>query len=259
MEKSSFIKRVITTILFVPLLFYLIFLENPFPFFLLITIIVSLCLVEFYRLFKLSLYMGLLFGIGLSISCFYTFTSIPLILAIAILAHFTKSLFKRDSLYNTSISVFGIVYISFMLSHLILLKRIEDGEWFLLFLFSVTWMTDIFAYLIGTIWGKHKFIPSISPNKSIEGTIGGSIIAILTSIVVRSFFLKGLSLSHCLILGSILVLFTHVGDLAESLIKRDVGVKDSGSLIPGHGGILDVFDSLIFTSPIMYYYVTLFI
>ncbi|MDI6704217.1 MAG: phosphatidate cytidylyltransferase [bacterium] len=259
MQKSSFVKRAITTGLFVPILFYLVFLENPLPFFLLITIIISLCLLEFYRLFKSSLYMGLFFGILLSVSCYYTYTFTHLILVLAILTRFTKNLIKRDSLYDILIFVFGIIYIGFMLSHLILLRRLENGQRFLLFLFLVTWMTDIFAYLIGIVCGRHKFILSVSPNKSLEGTIGGGIIAILTSILVKSFFLQSLSLVHCLILGSILGIFTQLGDLAESLIKRDVGVKDSGDLIPGHGGVLDVFDSLIFTSPIMYYYVTYFL
>ncbi len=117
------------------------------------------------------------------------------------------------------------------------------------------WMCDTAAYFGGLSMGKHKLFPRVSPNKSWEGAIWGFTGAVATMIVMQKYFLPYLQLHQAIIIGIIIGVFGQIGDLIESLFKRDAGVKDSSSLIPGHGGVLDRFDSLIFVSPILYLYI----
>jgi len=114
------------------------------------------------------------------------------------------------------------------------------------------WATDTGAYLAGTRLGKHKFFPRISPKKTWEGAIGGWLAAPLTMLALGG--LCGLPLAHCALWGILIGLAATFGDLAESLLKRQTGVKDSGNIVPGHGGILDRLDSLLFTAVVTYYY-----
>ena len=125
-------------------------------------------------------------------------------------------------------------------------------------LIGTIWCGDTGAYLIGRAIGKHKLITPISPRKTIEGTIAGLVVGILVSILLSTFILQDtLSLLHAAIVGLLLSVFGQLGDLSVSLMKRTVGVKDSGDYIPGHGGLLDRCDSLMFCAPILYYYLTL--
>jgi phosphatidate cytidylyltransferase len=115
-------------------------------------------------------------------------------------------------------------------------------------------MGDVGAYLVGRAFGKHPLIPRISPNKTIEGTIGGLAFSVASALAGK-FYLQNFSIPHLLTLGLLLGILAQVGDLAESMLKRDCAVKDSGNSISGFGGMLDIIDSLIFTAPIFYFYV----
>lgn len=138
------------------------------------------------------------------------------------------------------------------------------GKECLFTLLLITWIGDSGAYIIGTKWGRRKLIPRISPKKSIEGAGGGLVFSLLAALLTRWFFViplaskwfnpLDLSITHYVVLGLLLGAVGQVGDLAESLLKRDANVKDSSRIIPGHGGLLDVIDSLLFTAPVMYYY-----
>ncbi|MBM3253892.1 MAG: phosphatidate cytidylyltransferase, partial [Candidatus Omnitrophica bacterium] len=125
------------------------------------------------------------------------------------------------------------------------------------FLCSLVVLADVMAYTIGKLFGKHKLIPQISPNKTIEGSLGGLLGAILGGFIFR-YALPNLPLSICLFLGVVIGITSQLGDLVISVIKRDVRVKDSGHAIPGHGGVLDRCDSLIFSIPFMYYLLFVF-
>jgi phosphatidate cytidylyltransferase len=119
----------------------------------------------------------------------------------------------------------------------------------------IVWSTDIFAYVVGKAIGKTKLMPSVSPNKTVEGSLGGVVFAIITTAIMMLFFNKGaldVSLVKMLFLALVFSIFGQLGDLVESSIKRQYGVKDSGKLLPGHGGILDRFDSLLFVFPLMH-------
>ena len=125
------------------------------------------------------------------------------------------------------------------------------------FLLLVTSAADTGAYYVGTLYGRHRLAPTISPKKTVEGLVGGLIGAIIVAYAAHWWFLPELSGLDCLILGTILTITGLWGDLAESAMKRSVGMKDSGGILPGHGGMLDRLDSLLFTAPVFYYYVTL--
>ena len=146
--------------------------------------------------------------------------------------------------------------------HLQLLRDISseqynDGLGFVVMMFTAILLTDVGCYYAGTRFGKHKLAPVISPNKTIEGSVGGAICAVTGALIVGYFI--GVEWYLSVIAGLICTVFAQIGDLCESLIKRDAGVKDSGNSLPGHGGFLDRTDSFVFTIPVMFYFCKYFI
>ena len=165
-------------------------------------------------------------------------------------------------IYSLATTVFGVVFIAFLFSHIILLKALKDGYIYVLILNAIVMLNDTGAYFGGVYFGKHKAGFKVSPNKSWEGYFSGLLTSILSmliaSMVLESFFGKSLfSMVEAAIIGIAISLIGNIGDLAESALKRDGAIKDSGSLIPGHGGFWDVFDSMIVTLPLFYYYLVL--
>jgi phosphatidate cytidylyltransferase len=147
----------------------------------------------------------------------------------------------------------GLLYLPLLLGHLIPLRLLDDGrEWIFLTL-VVIMCCDTCAYLVGSRIGKNKLYPLISPNKSIEGAVGGILGAVLGALLAKVLFFSALGVGFALLVGLVLGVAGQLGDLFESLLKRACGVKDSGTMIPGHGGILDRLDSLLFAFPLMYY------
>jgi len=132
----------------------------------------------------------------------------------------------------------------------------NNGGLLIISVFITLWVTDSAAYFLGSAFGKHKLFPRVSPNKSWEGAIAGFVFAMIAMVVLQTFLLTFLQLSDAIVLGIIVGLFGQIGDLIESLLKRDAGVKDSSNIIPGHGGIFDRFDSLIFSSPFIFIYIS---
>ena len=130
------------------------------------------------------------------------------------------------------------------------------GPWLIILVFCLLWANDIFAYLTGKLLGKHKLFPRISPGKTIEGSFGGLVFTII-AVVVFVHYVEWLSISAAVGMAAIAVVFGTLGDLCESMLKRQAGVKDSGQLIPGHGGILDRFDSVLFSVPFIFVYLYL--
>ncbi len=162
-------------------------------------------------------------------------------------------------------TVFGPLYLGGLFGHILLIRALpasvglpyaDAGTW-IVGLFLTVWVCDTAAYFGGSLFGKHKLAPRVSPGKTWEGAISGLVFAVLTAWLVDVLFLRGLALPHVLVMGLIVGTFGQASDLAESLLKRDAGVKDSSNLIPGHGGMLDRFDSLILISPVLYWYLRL--
>jgi len=168
----------------------------------------------------------------------------------------------RSALLNTSSALLGVVYIGWLFGrHLILLRQIPEpaGRHLIFLLVGITWSGDIGAYLIGMRFGKHKLIPAISPGKSVEGYVAGVALSCIAVLAIRHWLLSDIKLLHMVTLGIGLTIIGQIGDLAESLLKRGANVKDSGRLMPGHGGILDRCDSMIFIAPALYYYISLLV
>jgi phosphatidate cytidylyltransferase len=129
------------------------------------------------------------------------------------------------------------------------------GGWTVLSLFVALWVCDTFAYFAGSMFGKHKLFERVSPGKTWEGSVAGFLGAVGVMIGARAGWLEYLTMTDAVVLGILIGVFGQIGDLIESLFKRDAGVKDSSSIIPGHGGVYDRFDSLVFIAPIVYLYI----
>ncbi|MDR1702700.1 MAG: phosphatidate cytidylyltransferase [Sporomusaceae bacterium] len=168
---------------------------------------------------------------------------------------------------DAAFTIMGVFYIALPFAALFLLRDsaesitttfglVAGGEFYLYLAFLTTWASDTAAYFVGTQFGRHKLCPAVSPNKSVEGALGGLLGSIMTVVAVGS--LAALPLCHLLILGLITGIFAPFGDLVESALKRFAGVKDSGNFFPGHGGVLDRFDAMMFAVPVVYYYVNIF-
>jgi len=179
-----------------------------------------------------------------------------LILTGAIVLSLCWQLFRKDTSAPTvdwALTIAGALYLGWMAGHFISLRDAPRGlEWVSLTLLT-TWIADSGAYFIGSYLGRHKLFPRLSPKKTWEGTIGGWFCGVVNTLLVGHFI--GLSPVHSAILGAIVSAFLPLGDLAVSMMKRQVGMKDSSKLIPGHGGMLDRMDSLLFAVVVVYYYV----
>ena len=166
---------------------------------------------------------------------------------------------KNKSLINVAITILGLIYIALPLALLNIMNDPIGGTFFNSFpaylttYFLITWIYDTGAYLAGKNFGKHKFFERISPNKTWEGIIGGTVVAFAAAIGL-SFIAEGIQMIHLLILTLLVIFFGTFGDLAESLFKRSLNLKDSGKILPGHGGILDRFDTIFVSAPFVFLY-----
>jgi phosphatidate cytidylyltransferase len=168
----------------------------------------------------------------------------------------------KGSTYSIAITVTGLLIIVFPFSHIILLKTLNDGVFYIIMLNIVIMCNDTFAYFGGTLFGRHKTNFIVSPNKSWEGYFSGLLFSIISVIITNQFYAsfygrKLFTLDEAAVLGIFFSISGNIGDLSESLFKRDGCKKDSGTIIPGHGGMWDTFDALIFSMPIFYYYLIL--
>jgi phosphatidate cytidylyltransferase len=194
--------------------------------------------------------------------------------SITIVCTFAMARNDRDAMTTIAVTVFGILYVGWFCSHVILLRQLPlehggatlsfGGAGYVIMLLVLLWLGDGGAFFAGTGWGRRKLVPAISPNKTVEGSLGGIVITLIGALLVkdagqllRSF---GVALfpdqgyGVYLLVGLGIAVAGQVGDLCESYLKRDAGLKDTGNLLPGHGGFLDRFDSLIFTAPLFYYF-----
>lgn len=158
---------------------------------------------------------------------------------------------------DASTLVLGVVYVPLLLAHLVLLRSTEYGIQWLFLLLVIVMAGDTAAFYVGSTIGKRRLYPEVSPKKSIEGSLGGLIGSVCGALIAHATFFPELAVVDAIIAAIILGLLGQLGDLFESLLKRCYGVKDSGTIIPGHGGILDRLDSIIFAAPVAYYYVSL--
>jgi phosphatidate cytidylyltransferase len=259
------LRRIYTVLLVVPLLYGAIQYLPAVVFTGIVAVAGGLSLYELYRLCFQAASRPLAVGIGL-VGCMALIIGphqpalVPAGLLVAVVAVLSIPVLLDvplvDSLRDAALVVTGMLYVGLTLSYLVVVRLLPDGASLLFFLLLVTWAADTAAYYVGTLYGRRKLAPRISPKKTVEGLAGGVIGATIVACVARWTFLPEFSLVDTLVLALLLTAAGLWGDLVESAIKRSANVKDSGGLLPGHGGMLDRLDSLLFTAPAFYYYVT---
>src|SRR4030043_105394 len=256
-------KKIWMGVLMVPPVIFLIALGPPSILFLMVLLATFLGLREFYNLAlpqskQVERYVGIVLGLILSLIIAYSDVKIvPPFIVLLLL--FLSIIFMGTSenlssaIANIGITFFGIFYIGFLLSHVSLIRKMGDGRAWVLFLTTTIWAGDIFAFLSGSLFGRHKLYPKISPKKTYEG-LGGAIVGtVIVALVFARLFIPNLHSGPCILLAIGLGILGQLGDFTESMLKRCAQVKDSGTLIPGHGGMLDRLDSFLFSAPFLHY------
>lgn len=225
-----------------------------------IYIIAIIGLREFYKAVEnINIKPLYLIGYAGSTAVFLTFilnmNLLYVVWATLILVALVSMVFYENiKLEDISITLMGILYIPFLLFHIIYLDKTK----YIWLIFTIAFGTDIFAYLVGNLIGKRKLSPNISPNKTIEGSIGGIMGSIILSLIYSKVFELG-NLWVIIIISLLGSIVAQLGDLTASKVKRQSGVKDYGFIMPGHGGVLDRFDSIVFTTPVVYYFISIFL
>ena len=265
---DSIVKRIVTSILVLGTVGIVTFLFPSWVFCIIVLSFVGLALYEFLTIVekkglfvykRFAVIVGSIIPIATYLRLGEGFSAMePFLITIACLFTFVLQFIRReeakDHLTSIAITLFALFYISWFFSFFIKIKALPDGANLVAFLILVTKSLDIGAYFIGKKFGKSPLIPRISPRKTKIGAVGGLIFSTICAVLLK-YFLIDMSLMHAIMLGLLLGVIGQVGDLAESLFKRDFDVKDAGSELPGLGGVLDVMDSLLFTAPIFYFYV----
>lgn len=273
------IMRFVSGIIGIPLLIVLLLIGEGWPFVLGVWLLAVLGLNEFYRGVRkvearpqewLGFACTLLFMFAARERFHPPFVSMPAALTVLVLASLTIELLRpnRAPIRNLGATYLGVIYSGWLFSYLVALRSISGdtyvplvhrtiprGAWLVLYVVFAAWAADTGAYLVGRKWGRRKLAPVLSPGKTWEGTVAGILWSLAMSVLMGR--LAAVEWVHVIVLGVGIALVSLVGDLAESSMKRDIGIKDFGTLLPGHGGILDRFDGLLFAAPLFYYYVVM--
>jgi len=268
------VKRSLTGIAFAAVMLAGIIIHQ-YVFAVVFTVFLMLTLYEFYKIsenigYEPSAKIGLTCGFLLFIIFFlaanqiipdkFIYLSILIPLATLLPDLFDK---RKNGFKNSMITIAGIIYIALpfsLLSFIIFTgskAELEFYPWVLIGIFLIIWIYDSMAYVFGSWLGKHKICQRISPKKSWEGLIGGAVFAVIMAIV-NSVFFNELSITSWIVIALLIVIFGTSGDFFESKLKREAGVKDSGSILPGHGGMLDRFDTMLFAVPVIFVWINLF-
>ena len=255
-------ERLIVAGILIAVCVYGIFLAPPWQFVGIVEVFTITGLHEYFVIaekkgVRLNKALGLFYGALLPLAAYMP--GEPLVLVIALLSlfvyNFHRSL-KDQALLSTAVSLFGLVYVAWTFSFVVRIRQLPNGALWVFFTLFVTKIGDSAAFFVGRAFGRHKMVEHISPRKSVEGAAASFIASVGAALAFKTL-LPASPLGHLAVLGVLIGILGQLGDLAESLIKRDAGVKDSGA-VPGLGGVLDVMDSLLFTIPVVYAYTTTF-
>jgi phosphatidate cytidylyltransferase len=265
--------RIIVSLIAIPLIIAACF-YGGIPF-LIFTLFIGL--VAFWEFSKLvqnkkanvNIVLGYLSVAVIILNSYFKLIDVNTILIGSTVLIFLTELFrKKDSaIINIGTTLLGVIYFGVLTSTILLLREFfsssemlyAEGGYLIVSILVSIWVCDSAAFFLGSAFGKHKLFPRVSPNKSWEGAIAGFIFSIISMLVAKFYFIDFLSLQDAIVIGIIVGTVGQMGDLVESLIKRDAGVKDSSAIIPGHGGIFDRFDSLLLTAPVVYLYLHFFV
>lgn len=258
-------KRTVSSVILILLVAASIFIDWLFA---VVSIVLIVCgLYEFFSMAEKKgattyKYFGIAIGTIIPLSVLFRFELTRkwelLFIALALLSLLLMQFKRRKNsgaLVDISVTLFGILYISWFFSFLIKIRHMPGGIGLLAVLIIITKLNDIGAYLVGSRFGKRPLMPQISPKKTVEGSAGGLLFSALGALACGSF--TGFAYPHLVFIGVFFGILGQLGDLSESLMKRDCEVKDSGSIIPGMGGVLDLIDSLLFTAPVFYFYMSI--
>jgi len=269
------VKRIVTGLVFAAIVVVLIWLGG-IPFVTAACIIAILAGIEFYRIVKNQgiqpfSWLGIVFSVLLIVNAYiqqYNFSFLPysqdfilpLLLTLMTLIPLIWLLFrpnKDKAFINWGWTIAGILYTGWLLSYYIQIRQLENGMGWIFMVASCTALCDVGAYAVGSNLGKHAMASSVSPGKTWEGSVGGLLTSILVAVILAIAFKLPLYYWQMVAAGLIIGVFAQIGDLVESLLKRNMHTKDSGSLLPGHGGMLDRIDSHLLVAPIAYYLIVL--
>lgn len=257
------LKRTISAIVALPLLF-LVILNGGIYLYIAAFILSIIGQFEFYKAFgkkhdfivTIGYIMTFMWYLSMYFDLSKSFES--LLITLYVFSLLTHMVFSKaeDVLYEEMIGFIGFFYVSFLISHIILISKVHDG-FFMWYPFILAFSADTFAYITGKLFGKRKLIPSVSPNKTVEGALGGLILCTGLS-GLYAYMYKPEFLPYAILLGLLGSPLSIIGDLIGSRIKRITKIKDFGKIMPGHGGVLDRFDSILITMPLVYYFIVIF-
>ena len=274
MDWKNLSKRVAVAVVAAPLILWAAW-HGDVAFFVFIEVIILLGVLEFYQLTKTkgmhpNRVLGVVAGLILGAQIYFRYPAAAglwltpmLLVVLLVLVELFRN--KGSALHNLGATLLGFAYVAGLWSFLLLIRELPHvanvsyesaGTW-LVMLLATIWVCDTAAYFAGLAFGRHKLFERVSPKKTWEGAIGGLIFAILMAIASHYWFVRDLRLIDSMAIGFMIGTIGQLSDLAESLFKRDAGVKDSSGLIPGHGGVLDRFDSEMLVAPLVYLYLLL--
>jgi len=269
------VKRIVTGLVLAAIVVVLIWLGG-IPFVTAACIIAILAGIEFYRIVKNQgiqpfSWLGIVFSVLLIVNAYieqYNFSflpyprdfTLPLLLTLMTLIPLIWLLFrpnKDKAFINWGWTIAGILYTGWLLSYYIQIRQLENGMGWIFLVVTCTALCDVGAYAVGSNLGKHAMASSVSPGKTWEGSVGGLLTSVIVAVILAIAFKLPLYYWQMVAAGLIIGVFAQIGDLVESLLKRNMHTKDSGSLLPGHGGMLDRIDSHLLVAPIAYYLIVL--
>ena len=260
-------KRIVSGLLFLPVFYLIVWKLAPLYLAVLVVIAAAVGQYEFYRMAQnkgarpLSI-LGMALGSAIIIGGFYyripsdggllLYGAASMLLITGVRLFSVRSV--DGALEDVAATLLGIFYVALLFGFQVGVRLGGDGKQWIVFMYFVIWATDIGAYAVGMSFGKRRLYPKISPKKSVEGLAGGLLFAAVMALLCRVWFMPPVSIAEAAGVGLLLASAGTIGDLVESMLKRSAGVKDSGTIIPGHGGMLDRMDSMLFAAPVLFYY-----
>ncbi|MBN2564329.1 MAG: phosphatidate cytidylyltransferase [Candidatus Eisenbacteria bacterium] len=268
-ERQQLTARVLTASVGIPVA-VVCSLVGGIPFLLAMNLVIGAGLFEFYRMVEakgIRPYKTIGIILGLVVAWYVYFQGgifSSLFITVALVVVMVLELFRKDgelAVFHMSTTILGVFYVAWLGSHVILLRQLGEGlaqadlgGFFVIFAFSLAWGADTGAYFVGNLVGRTRLLPRVSPGKSVEGALGGVAAALGVAFLARATVIPMLTVVDAITLGLVAPIMGILGDLVESLMKRDVKIKDTSHALPGHGGMLDRFDSVLFVAPLVYYY-----
>jgi len=259
---AALLKRALSTVILLPVFVGIVMVGPVWLFGALVVLVSAVAQWEFTGMFERAgvrtcRWLGLVGGTAVTAS-FALPISERVAFTVVLLAVLLSALWRPRGApiawEPAAVTLFGICYVNWLLGYGFWLRDLPGGSHWVLLLVGVTWLGETAAYVVGSTLGRTKLAPVISPRKTVEGAAAQLMVSVLAAVVAQMWFFAEIGLWHAVIAGLLLGVVGQLGDLVESALKRSVGTKDTGALIPGHGGLLDRLDSLLFNTPALFYY-----